>query len=207
MITVPKLWPGETVVCIGSGPSLTQADVDLVRGRARVIAVNDAIDLAPWADVLYSSDQTWWRRRQGAPTFAGLKFGIAPRKGARSSPCPKFTDVQIVGNTGPFGLETHPSGIRHGQNSGYAAINLAVHLGAARILLLGYNMGPVGRRTHFNGTPGSGASYDRFARAFDTMVQPLKHLRIEVINCTAPSRLRCFPSMSLTDAIVHEVAA
>lgn len=208
MNSVPKLWPGETLVCIGTGPSLTQADVDRVRGRARVIAINDAVDLAPWADVLYSSDQQWWRRREGAPRFVGLKFGITARKGDRHSPCPKYVDVKIVGNSGPHGLDTDPGGLRHGQNSGYAAINLAVHLGAARILLLGYNLGPVGRRMHFNGRPASGASYDKFARAFDTLVQPLKQLGVEVINCTAPTRLKCFPSMPLSEAIVrHEVAA
>ena len=54
--SVPKLWPNSTVVCIGTGPSLTQADVDLCCSQARVIAVNDAYRMAPLADVLYAAD-------------------------------------------------------------------------------------------------------------------------------------------------------
>jgi len=45
--SVPRLWPGETFVCLASGPSLTQADVDYCRGKARVIAIKDVLHLAP----------------------------------------------------------------------------------------------------------------------------------------------------------------
>lgn len=207
MNSVPKLWPGETIVCIGTGPSLTQADVDLVRGRARVIAVNEAYRLAPWADVLYSSDQLWWPRQQGAPAFGGLKFGISPRKGMKPATFGRCPDVKILLNTGPLGLEQQPIGLRHGQNSGYAAINLAVHLGATRIILLGYNLGKVGRAMHFNGTPGSGASYDKFARNYATMVDPLKQFGVEVINCTQPTRLTCFRRADLRDVLVDQKVA
>ena len=48
MPEVSRLWPGSTVVCIGSGPSLTPEDVAYVRGKARVIAINRSVDLAPW---------------------------------------------------------------------------------------------------------------------------------------------------------------
>lgn len=191
---------------LGTGPSLSAADVSSVRGRARVIAVNGAVDLAPWADVLYSSDQMFWLSRNGMPTFAGLKYGIAERK-LRSFSFRGYPDIQILNNTGPLGLETDPRGLRHGKNSGFAAINLAVHLGAARVLLLGYNLGPVAKRLHFDGTPGRGANYDRFARAFPTLVEPLKRLGVEVLNCTSPTRLTCFPSASLPDVLSRSAVA
>jgi hypothetical protein len=53
------VWAGETAVLVASGPSLCPSDVDRVRGRARVIAVNDGYRLAPWADVLYACDRRW----------------------------------------------------------------------------------------------------------------------------------------------------
>ena len=62
---VPRAWVDETAVCIASGPSLTQADVDYVRGKARVIVVNNGYLLAPWADVLYAADARWWMLAQG----------------------------------------------------------------------------------------------------------------------------------------------
>jgi hypothetical protein len=205
MKSAQKPWPGATVAILGTGPSLCGSDVALVRGRARVIAINDAMDLAPWAEILYSSDQMWWSRPKGA-TFTGAKFGIAPRKN-RDHRFPLHPDVHVLRNTGPFGLETDPSGLRHGHNSGFAAINLAVHLGAARILLLGYNMGPVDRRLHFNGARGNGANFGRFARAYDTIVAPLKALGVSVLNCTPRSHLRCFPTADLRDALGSAQAA
>ena len=49
---VPRAWTGETVAILATGPSLTVPDDAAVRGRVRTIAVNDAVTIAPWADVL-----------------------------------------------------------------------------------------------------------------------------------------------------------
>ena len=70
--TVPPLWQGETCAVLASGPSMSREVAELVRGRVRVIAVNNqGIDtevngklepaLAPWADVLYAADAKWWQ--------------------------------------------------------------------------------------------------------------------------------------------------
>lgn len=201
--TVPRLWAGETVVCVASGPSLTQADVDLCRDRAKVIVVNDGYRMAPWAEALYACDFQWWRVHQGVPSFAGLKFSIHP-KAARFG-------VQVLRNTGPDGLETDPSGLRTGSNSGYQAINLAVHLGAARILLLGYDMQRTGGKSHWFGDHPYGLqsrpALSLFVRHFATLVPPLRALGIPVINCTRETALTCFPRHPLEDALAVAVAA
>ena len=49
---IARRWPDETIVCAASGPTLTAADLAYARRRAPVVAVNDAIRLAPWAPVL-----------------------------------------------------------------------------------------------------------------------------------------------------------
>jgi hypothetical protein len=69
---VARTFPNSTIVCIASGPSLTREDVDACRGAAGVVlAVNDTITYAPWADVLYACDRRWWqehpRRRPPSP--------------------------------------------------------------------------------------------------------------------------------------------
>ena len=110
--SVPRLWPGETVICVGTGPSLTQADVDFCQGKARVIVVNNAYKLAPWADALYAADDKWWTWEKGAPTFAGMKYTIAPTRRA-------WPGVVALRNTGQHGLESNPEGLRTGLNSGY----------------------------------------------------------------------------------------
>jgi len=200
VIRVPRLWAGETVVCIGGGPSLTPADVQAVRGRARVIAINDAYRLAPWADVLYAADAKWWNWYQGVSLFTGPKYSISSRETVT------WPDVQTLQNTGPVGLEIEPTGLRAGFNGGYQAINLAVHFGAKRIVLLGYDMtlGPAGEGHWFGDHPdGKVSPYAQMREAFNTLIEPLAEIGVEVVNCSRRTALTAFPRMSLEEAIAQ----
>lgn len=210
---VEKLWPGETLVCVGTGPSITQDDVDYCRGKARVIAINDAYKLALWADVLYACDSKWWgwahHNKEGKhPHFkecaahqTGLKFGLKPYPGVRL----------LRGNQPGVerGLELNPGALRTGYTSGYQAINLAVHLGAARILLLGYDMRVVKARDHFFGAHPDRTKppFNASLKAFDTLVAPLTAIGVEVINCTPESAVRCFPMAALRDTLIDQPVA
>jgi hypothetical protein len=194
--TVARVWPGSTVVCLGGGPSLTPADVDACRGQARVIAINDAYRLAPWADVLYACDDQWWKWHAGVPSFTGLKYSL-------TLPSNNTWGVQILRNDGPHGLATKPDSLRTGSNGGYQAINLAVHLGAARILLLGYDMARAAGKTHWFGEHPKGAPppFARMLQAFPTLVAPLAALGVEVVNCTPTTALRTFPRRALRECL------
>lgn len=213
MISVPRQFPNATIVCLGAGPSLIADDVDACRGKVPVIAINDAIRLAPWADVLYAADSDWWRAYGGVPTFAGLKYGIVnPSRQKDQWPA----DVQVLRFAGYDGLAADPSGLmagfRGGQNSGYQAIGLAVHFGASRIVLLGYDMQADGDRTHFFGTHPAAlrkaSPYRLMARSFDGLVAPLQQLGITVVNGSRVSALTAFPRAALTDVLAAcEVAA
>lgn len=202
--TVPKLWPGGTVVCMASGPSLTKEDADYCRGKADgVIVVNTTYQMAPWADCLCASDVRWWAWHKGAKDFAGLKYA--------TSSAVQWSGVQILRNTGMAGLELDPTGVRHGLNTGYRAINVAVHFGAKRILLLGYDMkradGP-DRKEHWHGDHpiASRSPYPAFIKRYGTLVDPLKVLGIEVINCTPGSALEMFPKANLRDVLVESLS-
>lgn len=199
---VERIWPGDTVFILGGGPSLTQDDVLAIHGRGRVIAVNDAYRVAPWADVLYACDAKWWKWHDGVPTFGGLKFAL--EAGARVWP-----GVEVLRNTGYAGLESARDGLRNGRNSGYQAINLAVHLGAARIILLGFDMGPApdGRTHWFGEHPEPQASpYDQMRELFRTLVEPLKAASVEIVNCSRRTRLDAFRIADL-ETVLREVAA
>lgn len=201
---VPRLWPESTIVCLGSGPSLTQDDVDACRGRARVIAINDSHRLAPWADVLYATDAKWWKFYCGVPAFHGLKFAVMDCEWEQDGvPWP---DLRVLKNCGVSGLELNPTGLRNGKNSGYAAVNVAVHLGASRILLLGYDMGkaPDGKVHFFGEHPDAlqaSSPYVSFIEMFATLVKPLQQCGVEVINCTRRTALTCFPQRPLEAAL------
>jgi hypothetical protein len=218
--TAPVLWPGATFVIVAGGPSLTAEQVNACRdrhdahgSRVRMIVINDGYRLAPWADVLYFCDCKWWgsfRHGEKLKAWQGL---IVRMDGGHYN----FGDprIKVMRNceTGP-GLATQRDGLNTGRNSGYQAINLAVHLGAKRIVLLGYDMQAAtdrGRpKTHWFGDHPGGTSpsvYDQFLPWFDTLVKPLAAKGIEIVNCTPGSRLRAFPQRKLgevLDAISHQ---
>ncbi len=199
--TVPRLCPGGTVACLASGPSLTPEDVAAVRDLDAVIVINTTYQLAPWATALYAADAKWWTWHHGATDFAGLKYSMSP-------PAAEW-GVQILKNTGPHGLELQPTGLRTGMNSGYQAIGLAVHFGAKRVLLLGYDMqlGPKREMHWHKDHPKPVVSeYQKFLTAFATLVTPLREAGVEVLNCTRRTALTCFPCVPLADALARSDA-
>lgn len=206
----PRLWPDSTIACVATGPSLTEEDCKYLRGKVPVIAINDAHLLAPWADILYSSDRSWWPHYKAVPSFQGMKYGIGSAPG-KANPFFHYPEITVLRNAGYHGLELDPSGLRNGKNSGFAALNLAVHFGAKRILLLGYNMSHLHGRQHFFGShppnlQQTSALYPNFRRAFDTLVEPLKSAGVKVINCTKHTSLTAFPLGDLRE-VLEAVAA
>ena len=201
--SVPRLWDGATIVCLGGGPSLTRAQVDCCRGRARVIAINDSYLLAPWAEVLYFCDRRWFEWHQAKPAFRafeGIKVTLDEQV-LKAHP-----EIRGVKNTGRDGLETDPTGVRTGRNGGYQAINLAVHLGARRIVLLGYDMKPAADgRTHWHGGHPVALRETVFAHSmlpcFPSLVEPLRQRRVAVLNATPGSALTVFPMLALEEAL------
>jgi hypothetical protein len=198
--TVPRLWPGETVVILASGPSLCADDVDYCRGHAKVIAVKDAVQLAPWADVLYgcgADASRWWQHHGDTlKAFGGLRYTLDPQAAKWAT---------VLQHTGESGLETNPAALRTGKNSTYQAINLAVHLGAIRILLLGLDLAasPHGTKYFFGNRPAGqqrASPFDACLALFATLVAPLKALGVTVINCSRQTALTCFPRQPIQQA-------
>lgn len=95
--------------------------------------------------------------------------------------------------------------IHHGANSGYQAIGLAWHLGAERIVLIGYDMQRTGGKSHWHGDHPRGLSnaigVRGWARHFDPLARDLQAGGVDVINCTIETAIDCFPRADLRDVI------
>lgn len=148
--------------------------------------------------MLYAADEKWWEHHNGVPTFTGPKYTL--QRGAAAY------GVIVLQNTGQDGLERDPAGLRTGQNSGYQAINLAVHLGARRVLLLGYDMhAESDARSHWFGAHPqkirAHSPYATFVAKFHTLVEPLKRKRVSVINCSRQTALTMFPRATIQEAL------
>jgi hypothetical protein len=185
---VPRLWAGETVVICASGPSITRAQAEYCKGKARLIAINNTYQLAPWAYMLYACDHNWWAHYR--PEFSGLKVTQDERAAQ------EFGVLRVPSVDEP-GLSLDPLRIHQGGNGGYQAINLAALLGAARIILLGYDMhGDHWHGQHVGMNNPDAGNFKRWIAAFRTIESP-----VPIINCTPGSALDCFPTAQLEDTL------
>ena len=197
--TIDKGFGGETIYIIGGGPSLKNFDFRQLRG-ARTIAINKAILFHPGADVLYWTDirfYTWYKNE--IDNYKGLKFTI--NAGSQYT-----NDIKVLKKGKAYGLETDNQTLAHGNNSGYAAINLAYHLGAKRIILLGFDMASDGKDGHFHdGYPTRAAGdkmyQDKFLPGFKQLHSELKDSEVTVLNASPYSNLTVFPKITIEQAL------
>lgn len=124
------------------------------------------------------------------------------------------------------GLSLDPLWIRGGGNSGYQAVNLAVHLGAKKIVLIGFDMKGSGGKVHWHDAhpPGmnnprdgrfivvptadggtqrifSKGNFENWCETFATAVPDLERAGVEVVNATEVSALTVFPMARLEDVL------
>ena len=199
---------GSTCVILAGGPSLTEEDVHHVQAahtedRCKVIAVNDAWQLAPWADLLYACDSRWWDAKRPPPDVAAPRLRVSQDEVA----CARHGLVYVPSVASP-GLCRTPWTVHQGGNSGYQAINLAFHFGARRILLLGFDMQRTDGKSHWFGDHPPGlqvpSPFQDFIRRFGPLAQDLSDEGVTVINCSAQTALTCFPRHTISQALSTE---
>lgn len=197
-------WKGQTVVILAGGPSLTREQVEIVMQvgsgnlDVRVIAINNAYELAPWADILYFCDDRWYEwHREEVQAFKGMRVTLENLK------LQNEIEVRALRDYGVVGFAPRNDGVSNGRNSGYQALHLAAWLGAARVLLLGYDMRPIDGRQHWHEEHRVRTPANIFAgwiSAFDSIASDLTRRGVEVINCSPGSALKAFPCMDLQAA-------
>jgi hypothetical protein len=198
---VERSWDEQTVVCMATGPSLTLEQIVTVRASgAKVIVVNDAYTLAPFADVLYFADAKWHKWHKDRPefrAFAGQKCSIFLGVDL------KLGGVHLLKQAAYMGLSTDPGEICTGSNSGYQAVNIAVLSGAKRIVLIGYDGRAKDGKQHFFGDhpDKSHAPYEVTRGRFADLVAPTKKLGVKIMNATPGSWIECFPMVNLAESL------
>jgi len=199
IFNIEPLWLGETVYIIGGGPSLENFNWNNLIGK-KTIAINKSILSYPNANILYWTDSRvygWYKNE--IDNFSGLKVTIRDHV--------TYTDdIKIMKKGNKYGLEEAKDTLCHGNNSGYAAINLAYLLGAKKIVLLGYDMRNVGTKGHYHGgypVPATGDNVykDQFIPGFKILADLLKEKKIEVYNASIHSALTVWPKISLEQAV------
>lgn len=172
----------------------------------RMIVVNDAYKVLPRADILYAADFAWWRANDGAKVFYGERWT------SHSTNTSLIDDKSLVENEFPLnfiearqgcGFSKDSSHIYYGkpEHSGFQAVNLAHAMGAAHIVLVGFDYG-FSRMAHFFGDHPVGlrqptsVQYGEMAKAFDSV-----STNIEIVNATPGSGLKKFRQAELSEAL------
>lgn len=187
-------------VVIASGPSLTDEDVDHVRGKAEVITVNTAYQCAPWADHVYAYDLPWWNYHM--PIVRKHCTGKLWTGGITAKQC--FQELNLI-ETLRGGAALSWKYLINGQNSGMQALTLACVLGAKRIYMLGFDAQHTDGERHFHGLhPDGWANSDQvlqWHKHFDRIAPQMKEAGIQVVNCSRVTALRCFDRATIQDVL------
>ena len=201
-----------TVVCIGTGPSLTAEQIQVARAKGFALAgCNNVWQIVPDMVLHYACNESWWCYYWSAELAAH-----PAQKWTTSHFVHERYGVNRIGERNAPGLSTNPKYVHHGHGSGYSLVNLAYLSGATRIVLLGYDMkyapdydGGIRRvgaspRHYFGEYPSALQHWPKVSVRHGVHVQMLDLYRsiatqglVEVINATPDSAIDCFPRASI----------
>lgn len=169
------------VTVFAPGPSLTAETVESVRGRCQVVAVSDVYRLAPWADVLVSTDADWWKHHKEAQRFQGKRFG-AMLAWENVSGVKRFKASREI-------------------NSGLLGVMVAVSMGASKVLLCGFDLHSPG--DHFFGRHPKELKSTTAERmeVFKAQFARYSPKDVAIVNCTPGSALTCYRSGNLLEEL------
>ena len=230
---IPNLWEGGECWILGGGPSLTrQFDIPdkVVQGVLKkelplttyspymaaihdkhVIGVNMAFQIGNWIDMVFWGDKKWYlTNRHKVAAFKGLKVTCHPYFTNGRFPNEGIKHV-LKDTVHSKGISQRPNSVAWNANSGSAAISIAAHMGATKIILVGFDMKlDVGFKQHWHSEYGAmnrkGATpkslpFNRHLTGFPHIARDALRMGITIINACPDSAIACFPRMSVKDIL------
>lgn len=197
------VWQDQTAFIIGGGPGLKSIALDGLADR-HTIAINNAFKIVPDPKVIFYADTRWWRwHGKDIPLeFPGQIYTTSKCGDDYLDPrVRRFRQDHRFSTGGPS--LAHDRDALAGFDSGYQSINLALHLGCSRVVLLGYDMGFVDGQSHWHedhAVPTAEKNYtETFGPHYPSMIAEMRRFGVEVIR-SSPSRLD-IPFLPLAEAL------
>jgi hypothetical protein len=232
---VPKIWEGGDVWIIGGGPSITKqfeipdhvvktvingssspsvySDYMKVIHNKHTIGVNVAYLIGDWMDIVFFGDVTFFlERKKQLAEYPGIKVSCHPNVN-----CYDYVKYVPKDTNYPHGITSNSRMVSWNNNSGAAAINLAVRTGAKRIILLGFDMtldsasnqhwhDLYGRRSRILDPRNKKrmnvfSTFDTHLIGFEAISKDAKRLGVEIINCSPDSKITHFRKCNVKDLL------
>lgn len=208
----------DTIIIIGSGPSLHGFDFNKLRGLGTIIAVNNAVNAVPFADIWFTLDPWGLNGPQlPKPPFKGKMYAaVSEDYGTpyalslqeRVRPDSRVTLLHRLRSHNKIGISSEtayklklsedPSCISTG-NSGYGAFNLAYHYRPKKILLLGID-GSIG---YFYTKTSKNRPLTYLPKMFESTVPQIEKAGITVINGSINSTITSFPRYTVSESLLE----
>jgi len=227
---VPRIWEGGDVWIIGGGPSIPkQFGIpdkiihSVIRGTSspsvyspymaslhnkHVIGVNVAYLIGDWIDMVFFGDGGFFLQHQERlAKFHGLKVSCSPKTNDLS-----WVKYLSRDKGRSLGISSNPKMVSWNGNSGAAAISVAVHAGAKRVILLGFDMKVSDTHNqHWHDLYGRGTIDDerrrrkmpfhRHLRGFPEIAKDARRMGVEILNCCLDSAIECFRKVTVQELI------
>lgn len=203
--SVPRLWPDSTVFIIGGGPSIKKQDLTMISANGhKTIGCNAAFLDYPWIDCVYFGDCKFhmWITEDNH-----YKRQFDEFKGLKISCCPDTTTDKRIHSLFRIqkGIVQDRRSIGWNMNTGGSAINLGYHLGASRIILLGFDMhlknGMNYHDYHIIPPNNPEEVLKKFIRFFRFITEDAKELKLKILNATPESALNYFPMVKYEEVV------
>ena len=227
---VPRIWDGGEVWILGGGPSVTQQfDIpnsvvqEVIEGKSppsvyspymegihkkHVIGINISFLIGEWIDVAFFGDGGFFLQyQQKLADFPGLKVCCTPH-------VEKHTWVKYLKRDTQRGrgISDNPNTVCWNHNSGSAAISLAAHMGAKRIILVGFDMKLNEKSNqHWHNLYGRGKiiepkrimklPFARHLRGFSEIARDARKMGIEIINASPDSAILEFSKCTVKELL------
>lgn len=223
---VPDIWRNGDVWILGGGPSIQEqfnipdALVDKVFHsiespasyssymgdihNKHVIGINMAYLLGTWIDLIFFGDNGFFdNNKKELQKFPGLLISCATKTDEVS--WVKYLEKDPRKKDG---ITTNKNMVAWNMNSGAAAISLAVHTGAKRIFLLGFDMSLENNRQHWHNQynlpekkNSAKLPFHKHIKGFPAIAKDAKALGIEIYNVSPKSKIIEFPKITLKEAL------
>ena len=191
-------WEGLTCYIVAGGPSVAAQDLTVLRGR-KIIAINSSYEKVPFAEFLFFGDSRWWFNHH--PSLKSVTGKLVTVSNAALHP--SVLNMRKINP--PPGLTDIRTGLAMRRTSLQGAINLAVHLGVKRIVILGADMqaAPDGRTHHHKSHPWPqrAGCWDEQMADLRLVNKPAKRLGIEIVNASPSSLIDWWPKKPLGECL------